>query len=69
MSESDIPIFFIHGKSDDFVPCEMSEISYNYARGEKYIYLVEGADHGLSFLRDPDNIQRLISEFVKKKSL
>lgn len=69
LSESDIPIFFIHGKSDDFVPCEMSEISYNYARGEKYIYLVEGADHGLSFLRDPDNIQRLISEFIKKKSL
>lgn len=69
LSESDIPIFFIHGKCDDFVPCEMSEICYDAARGEKYIYLVDGADHGVSFLRDPDNIQKLISDFVKKQSL
>ncbi len=65
LSQSDIPIFFIHGKNDGFVPCEMTEISHKAARAEKYICLVEGADHGISFLVDTDNIQRQISQFVK----
>lgn len=65
LSESDIPIFFIHGKCDGFVPCEMSELSHKAARGEKYIYLVEKADHGLSFLVETENIQKQISDFVK----
>lgn len=65
LSESDIPIFFIHGKKDGFVPCEMTEESHKAARAEKYICLVEDADHGISFLVDTDNIQRRISEFVK----
>lgn len=67
LSESDIPIFFIHGKCDNFVPCEMSEISYKAARAEKYIYLVDNADHGISFLVDPVGIQKQISDFVKKQ--
>ena len=66
LSESDIPIFFIHGKCDNFVPCEMSELSYKAARGEKYIYLVDNADHGISFLVDPNGVKNQISEFVKK---
>lgn len=64
LSESDIPIFFIHGKKDGFVPCEMTEISHKAARAEKYICLVEEADHGISFLVDTDNIQKQIAEFV-----
>lgn len=64
LSKSDIPIFFIHGKRDGFVPCEMTEISYKAARAEKYICLVEGADHGLSFLVDTENIQKQISHFI-----
>ncbi len=66
LSQSDIPIFFIHGKSDNFVPCEMSKISHKAARAEKYIYLVDNAEHGISFLVDPVGIQKQISNFVKK---
>ncbi len=65
LSESDIPIFFIHGKCDGFVPCEMTEISYKAARAEKYICLVDGADHGISFLVDTENIQNKITEFIR----
>ncbi|MBR5472737.1 MAG: alpha/beta hydrolase [Clostridia bacterium] len=66
LSQSEIPIFFIHGKKDGFVPCEMTELSHKAAKAEKYIYLVENADHGISFLVDSDNIQRKIAEFIKK---
>lgn len=64
LKESDIPIFFIHGKKDGFVPCEMTEESYKAAAAEKYICLVDDADHGISFLVDTDNIQKQITEFV-----
>lgn len=64
LAESDIPIFFIHGKKDGFVPCEMTEQSYAAARAEKHICLVEGADHGISFLVDTDSITDSITKFV-----
>lgn len=66
LSESNIPIFFIHGKCDGFVPCQMTQISYDAARAEKYICLVENADHGISFLVDTENIKTQISNFIKK---
>lgn len=66
LSESNIPIFFIHGKNDGFVPCEMTEQSHVSAVAEKYICLVDGADHGISFLVDTDNIQKQITQFVKQ---
>lgn len=64
LSESDIPIFFIHGKKDGFVPCKMTEQSHQAARAEKHICLVEDADHGISFLVDTENIQKQITQFV-----
>lgn len=64
LKESKIPIFFIHGKKDGFVPCKMTEESHKAAAAEKYICLVEDADHGISFLVDTDNIQKQITEFV-----
>lgn len=68
LSQSNIPIFFLHGKNDDFVPCDMTVAAYEAARAPKYIYLVEGADHGLSFLVDPANVQKQITDFVRKYS-
>lgn len=68
LSQSNIPIFFIHGKCDGFVPCEMTEQSYQAAIAEKYICLVDDADHGVSFLKDTQNIQKQIAEFVTRYS-
>lgn len=68
LSQSNIPIFFIHGKCDGFVPCEMTEQSYQAAKAEKYICLVDDADHGVSFLKDTENIQKQIAEFVTRYS-
>ncbi len=65
LKESDVPVFFIHGKSDGFVPCDMTERAYAAANAEKYICIVDGADHGLSFLVDTDNIKRKIKNFIE----
>lgn len=52
MEHAKLPILFIHGKSDHFVPCWMTAESYEKCNGEKDILLVEGAGHGKSFLVD-----------------
>ncbi len=64
LAQSDIPIFFIHGKKDGFVPCEMTVQSHKAARAEKDIYLVKDADHGISFLVDTENVTNQITKFI-----
>ena len=57
LKENRVPILFIHGKADNFVPCEMSERGFKSAVCEKYIYTVEGAGHGFSYLVDTDGVR------------
>lgn len=64
LKNSDIPVIFIHGKSDDFVPFEMSKTGFNSAKGEKRFVLIEGAGHGLSFLLDPERVRKELWEFI-----
>ncbi len=50
MTKCTLPVFFVHGDSDDFVPFEMSAESYNAcASKHKYLLKIEGAGHGLAF--------------------
>ena len=47
-----IPLLFLHGRKDSFVPFYMGEKIYDAANGKKHAVWVEGADHGCSFLVD-----------------
>lgn len=49
-ARANVPILFIHGKADDFVPCWMTEEAYARCASEKQVYLVEGAGHGMGYL-------------------
>lgn len=49
-----VPILFIHGESDDFVPCEMSRRCHQANPAMTQLYTVPGAGHGLSYLVDGD---------------
>ena len=64
LKENRVPILFIHGKADDFVPCKMSERGYDAATCEKRILLVEGAGHGFSYLIDTEGVRRELEEFI-----
>lgn len=66
LKNSDIPILFIHGLEDGFVPCEMSIRSHKAAKAEKYIYLIEKATHGCSFLTEPQKISDALKNFFEK---
>lgn len=57
-------ILILHGESDSFVPCEMSRKIYESCVSECFLYTFEGADHGLSFLADPDKYKKAVSDFI-----
>ena len=57
-------ILIIHGTGDSIVPHPMSERVYegneNHVRYEKF----EGAEHALSYLREPERYEKLIKDFL-----
>ena len=40
-----LPVFFLHGTGDTTVPYQMTIANYNVVRGEKYLKIIEGAEH------------------------
>lgn len=68
LKNTKIPVLFIHGKSDNFVPCEMSKAAYQSAAGDKYMITVEGADHGMSYLLDSKGVSEKMISFLEKYS-
>lgn len=64
MENCKIPIIFIHGTTDDFVPYEMSVENYNACTHKiKKMVSVEGAGHGLAYLVDTEGYFKAIREF------
>ncbi len=58
-----VPIIYFHGTGDDFVPHYMSELCYKETASRKKLVLIDGAGHGLSFLKDQDKYLTELSDF------
>ena len=66
LTRAKVPILFIHGRADDFVPCHMTEEGYAACAGEKEIHLVDGAGHGRSYLYEPERLRAALADFFKR---
>jgi fermentation-respiration switch protein FrsA (DUF1100 family) len=67
VSGANIPIIFIHGEGDDFVPCSMSERLYEICSSEhKKLYTVPGVGHGLAYPAAPEGYYRALREFEEQ---
>ncbi|MBE6977334.1 MAG: alpha/beta hydrolase [Ruminococcaceae bacterium] len=60
------PILFIHGTADTFVPCEMTKRSFEASGGEKELLLVQGATHGVSYLKAKEEYIALVNALLDK---
>ena len=58
------PILLIHGTADDFVPCDMTRCSFAACGGDKELLLVEGATHGISFLKAREEYTALVNHLL-----
>lgn len=61
-----LPILFIHGTGDKFVPCEMTKAAYEACASEKMLVLVENAGHGTSYLKEPETCKSALNDFLRK---
>lgn len=65
VSKSKVPVIFIHGEDDDFVPCDMSRRAFENCNAPKKLVTVKGAGHGLAYIIDRDLYMESVREFDK----
>ena len=65
LKNAKIPILFIHGEADDFVPLENTQKSYAACASRRELFTVKDAGHGLSYLVDRENGDKRLTEFIQ----
>lgn len=67
VQQAKIPMLFIHGTEDKFVPCEMGVEMYETCSSDvKDLLLVEGAGHAMSYLTDSKAYEERLDAFLSK---
>lgn len=69
MKTNKVPVFFAHGKSDDFVPYEMTLENYNACLAPKHLLLVENADHCMCILLARERYIKELKEFFAEQKI
>ena len=66
LKNADIPILFIHGEDDDFVPAHNSLTNYHEYKGEKELLIVPKANHGMGYLVDTEKYLKTVKGFIEQ---
>ena len=66
LRETMIPVLFIHGTDDHFVPVEMTYENYLACASPKRLFIVPGADHGMSHYVAPDQYEKEVLDFWRE---
>lgn len=66
VQKSRLPILFIHGGDDDFVPTKMVYKLYEAATGDKELLIIEGAAHACAVTTDPVTYWAKVDGFLKR---
>ena len=61
-----LPVLFIHGEKDDFVPMRMTMKNYEACNAPKALLIVKGAGHGESYYKDPVLYRQAMLDFLVK---
>jgi fermentation-respiration switch protein FrsA (DUF1100 family) len=62
------PILFIHGSEDSQIPVKHSKMLHENAPNSE-LWIVEGADHGMSFSANPKLYEKKVMDFFDKQLL
>lgn len=64
VKKAKVPILFIHGSGDTFVPCNMCETMYENCAAPKKKLIIEGAAHAECYYKDTDAYENALTEFI-----
>ena len=65
MAKCTVPVLFIHGDDDRFVPCWMSKKDFDACAAPKTMVIVPGAPHAISFVVAPDTYRAAVRKFLE----
>lgn len=65
MAKCKVPVLFIHGTDDDFVPIEMTYENYKACIAPKRLLVVPGAGHGMSYVVNREAYEQAVTQFWK----
>lgn len=66
LANTKLPVLFIHGDKDDFVPLSMTRENFAACASEKELYIVKGAGHAQSYVMDKAGCEEKIAAFLEK---
>ncbi|WP_342539437.1 alpha/beta hydrolase [Sporosarcina sp. FSL K6-1540] len=66
VEKTSVPILYIHGESDTFVPTELTKDLYRHTSSDAELYLVPNANHGESIALDEDKYNMKINQFLNR---
>ena len=65
LKECEVPVLFVHGTDDSFVPVSMTFENYKACKAPKRLFVVPGAEHGMSWCVDPEGYRQAMQGFWK----
>lgn len=66
LHKNKLPMMFIHGGADTFVPIDMVYKNYAATRGPKELWILPGVQHSLAFYHNPHAYTNKVSVFLSK---
>lgn len=66
VARAKVPILFIHGSNDTFVPARMCDEIYDCCASPKKKLIVEGAAHAESYYKDTEKYEQALNEFFQE---
>lgn len=63
LKECRVPVLFIHGAEDSFVPVSMTYENYRACTAPKELLIVPGAEHGMSYIVEQGKYETAVRSF------
>lgn len=63
MEQCKVPVLFVHGTEDHFVPVEMTYENYKACAAPKRLLVVPGADHCMNYYMNKEAYEKAIKDF------
>lgn len=65
LEKTSVPVLFVHGTDDTFVPVDMTYENYRACASPKTLFIVPGAGHGRSYFVDKKGYETMVTQFFE----